>query len=355
MKIVYITFDDLSQNFAWTIHVTEIIKELTKRGHRIMLLLPYSDKRPGLDCDFKFFEPRKTDIGLFLRTVRSFKPDVIYMRGIHISLRPLFVKFVTGIPLVIEINGLIEDVVTRRLMKNVFGILVPLYLRYSDGCVTVSELFGKALRKKGARNVYVVGNGVDTNRFRPLNKQAARRQLNLDGKIGCFIGSFYPHHYLELLVEASKKRNLETRFVMVGDGPQKSLIQKLTEGMPNFVFKGQVSHDLVPLYIATSDFGILILKRMYKYYSPSPIKLYEYMACARPVVLATDIKELRDFVRERNVGLECGLDPDALATAICEIESKTEKFSSNASNAAADFTWANSARKLEEALCHISQ
>jgi len=69
-----------------------------------------------------------------------------------------------------------------------------------------------------------------------------------------------------------------------------------------------VEHDRIPEYIAAADVavapynpsGFRDMERYGFYFSP--IKIFEYMACGKPVV-TTDIEIVRDVIRESDCGL----------------------------------------------------
>ena len=52
MKVLYLTFDDLTIPFAWSVHVREVVNGLVDRGHEVRLVCP-AGRAPGVraDCD----------------------------------------------------------------------------------------------------------------------------------------------------------------------------------------------------------------------------------------------------------------------------------------------------------------
>ena len=97
------------------------------------------------------------------------------------------------------------------------------------------------------------------------------------------------------------------------------------------IFTGFVEHRMVPEYISAADVavapydptGFPEMERYGFYFSP--IKLFEYMACGKPVV-ATDIDIVRDIVRSDNCGLIVPPgDSEALAKGIITIAGSPEK------------------------------
>jgi glycosyltransferase involved in cell wall biosynthesis len=92
------------------------------------------------------------------------------------------------------------------------------------------------------------------------------------------------------------------KFLIVGDGIMKTkwiqLVNKLKIS-DKFIFTGRVPYEAVPLYINTSDICVTPKKPIKSGYSP--LKLYEYMACCKPVV-ATRTNGF-EIIEEYNAGI----------------------------------------------------
>ena len=71
---------------------------------------------------------------------------------------------------------------------------------------------------------------------------------------------------------------------------------------------------LIPDPLA-GDVGLYLLRRPDPRFGFSPIKLFEYMAAARPVLVGTDLPEIREFVRKHEIGEASDLDPGRIAAA----------------------------------------
>ena len=106
-------------------------------------------------------------------------------------------------------------------------------------------------------NGIVIPNGVDTNVFKPIDKEEARKKfgLPLDKKIVGFVGNLIEvkgADRLPAIVRELVKLRSDVFFLIVGDGP---LMKTLRERMPceNTRFTGRIQHDLMPLALNTMD------------------------------------------------------------------------------------------------------
>jgi glycosyltransferase involved in cell wall biosynthesis len=174
--------------------------------------------------------------------------------------------------------------------------------------VTISKYsFEKILKYYGveAAKVRIVPNGVDIEKFKPQEDQAALKQrFGLDDKpCVLFVGSLIPRKGLSFLVEAAKKivkEQAETKFVIVGDGPLKSQLVSSIESnnlSSNFTFLSNVKDaDLPALYNCADVFVLPSIQE------GQGIVLLEAQASAKPVV-AFNIGGVNEAVVNGETGL----------------------------------------------------
>ncbi|MBV6624856.1 MAG: glycosyltransferase family 4 protein [Rivularia sp. (in: Bacteria)] len=148
--------------------------------------------------------------------------------------------------------------------------------------------------------IIIVNNAVDIDFLNPELHEPKRVFSSFT--VG-FVGSLYAWSGLNLLLEViAELRNtgLDISLVVVGDGAMKAAWENLAETLgisENVAFIGRVPWQEVPQYIAGCDVGFsgqiqLQMGEMYL----SPMKLYEYMSMAKPVVASAfeDAKRLVD-------------------------------------------------------------
>lgn len=314
MRILYLTFDDLTAPYAWAVHVRAVVNGLVARGHPVRLVAP-GGRAPGVraPCDSVgsgMFHHLVGSLGAFLESGRAFGPDVLYVRGIHATVTPALAADRLRRPLVVEINGLLEEEAPSGWRRRAVRAAHRFTLARAARAVTVSPLLKEALSRRygmpGSR-IDVVPNGADTRLFFPRDREDARRELGLpsDRPIVVYVASFYPHHAVELLVAACAHAG--ARLVLVGGD---------FAGLPGVIAAGRVAHEKVPAYLAAADVCAYVLRAPHPEFGFSPLKVYESMAAGRPIAAATDQGEIRDFVNGEGVGIAVPLDREALAEAL---------------------------------------
>ena len=107
------------------------------------------------------------------------------------------------------------------------------------------------------------------------------------------------------MIEVANKTNV--KLICVGnftDELNKKEITDFLEENPskNVVFAGHLSHSKVVEYINMSRLGLSLLQPIPRYIHAVPIKLFEYMACGKPVV-ASNFPEIARVVKEADCGI----------------------------------------------------
>lgn len=197
--------------------------------------------------------------------------------------------------------------------------------RRADQVIVNSPGFIDHVSQRGARDVQLVSNGSDPRMFLAGEDGLAFRRLHKlgDGFIVLYAGAHGMSNDLEIVLQAAShlRSRGDISFVFLGDGKEKSaLMAKAVEmALPNVCFLAPIPKDEMPAALAAGNAGLAILKPISLYRTVYPNKVFDYMAAAKPVILAID-GVIRDVVEEANAGIAVPPgDPDALAEAVLQL------------------------------------
>ncbi len=201
------------------------------------------------------------------------------------------------VPLVGTFHTMVSDV-TRYVTKNewvkksaskMLWRAVSLFYRPFNVVTAPSHVTASLLEAHGVKNVQVVPNGIDLERFRSdLDSGVVKSLLSIgdDEDVVLVAGRLGFEKNVDVVVRAAKKilQTRKARFVVTGDGPARKSLEALavSEGVRHaFEFEGFVNKKALPHYFAAAD--VLVTASGFE---TQGLSVLEAMACATPVVAA---------------------------------------------------------------------
>jgi glycosyltransferase involved in cell wall biosynthesis len=387
MRILYITLENVSLHKGSVVHVKEVVNGLRKLGHRVGLIacsLNKSEKAEhfyNLNIIPSFMlrllmlkrQPHIASLLFLLIYLMRILPqyDVIYAREFHAVIIALLPRFIFGKKLVFEINGIANE--ERRLKRDSFlsHILVSfikgaekMATRYSEKVISVAPKIKLYLTQNfncPSRKIKVIANGVNTKQFCPIHDSRLlvewkkRLGIKSNDTVITYVGNLAPWQGIDDLIEISFRllsKNKNLKFLIVGEGVLKPHLLKkvLNSGYDgNIVFTGMLNHDDIPFLINLADICVAPLRVG----TGSPIKVFEYMACGKPVV-ASRIEGL-EFIEAEGAGrLTAPEDIMGLEGALNELIEEPQKRADMGQKgmqiARERFSWESRVAEIEELL-----
>ncbi len=235
---------------------------------------------------------------------------------------------------------------------RIFRFANRLAARTSDRIIGVSQEMVRCAQYAGAKeeNIVLIPNLVDLDSFRKI---AEVRNKRINKEFIClYVGALRPVKGVEYLIKAIpsiQKVFNKTKFFIVGDGPNRNKLEKMTQELrlSNYVeFVGNISWEKVLNYYEMAD--IFILPSLS---DPKPLVIPEAMA-AGLAVIGTKVDGIPEFVQEGYNGLLVSpANSEMLARAIIRLLCDTslrDIFSRNSLQTAKTFSWSENIRKFEE-------
>jgi len=267
------------------------------------------------------------------RQIEEFAPDLLITRRAHYDYCLDKIVRRSGTTYIAEVNGVLADEAAELTGGGVLPwerLRERAYLLGTSGAVCVTEEVRSDLRALGVshQRLGVVSNGVNADLFSPdvTPDAATSRWAAGFRRVYGYVGTLPPTHDTAGLLRAVAlvaKKQPDSAFLFVGPELADLLRQPAWDtGLATQIrCTGQVPHAEVPGHLASAH----ILWASFRNDYGSPLKLYEYLALGKPVVLAGK-GEAVNVVEESGCGATVPRgDAAALAAAATNLGSLTSE------------------------------
>ena len=314
----------------------EIVKQLAKRSYSIHVIVPTTNEKLTISktSQVHIICIRMKYLPLILPLARSillfflfpiyiiaFQPDFIIGEpdvSILSFIPTIILSRLKKIKLILDIRSVPVETVgfLGSMMHLWFTVSIMLARKYFDGITIITSLMRTEICSRFQINPKKVGvwtSGVSTRLFNPSKYISARsefkRKLGLTGKfVVLYHGIFSATRGLTQTIEAIrilKRTYPNTALLLLGRGPTipklRCLIRK--ENLQNnVIIHNPVDQAEVPKFISMCDVGIVPLPNNPYWRHQSPLKLLEYLAMEK-VVIVTDIPAHRVIIGENKCGI----------------------------------------------------
>lgn len=235
------------------------------------------------------------------------------------------------VPLVLELRDLWPDyllemgVLRPRALARAVLAWDRRLLGRAARLVTVTEPLREVLVQKGLppERVEVISNGVDPDEYfpatEPVPDEALRRRSG-EFLVG-YLGNFGAGQRLDVVLEAAGQLATSSpgiRFVLAGDGTDYRRIQQRVAQarLPNLTLLGTIPKPSTRAFYNACDACLVPLAPLPLFAHALPTKLFEIMACGRPVIASAG-GLVADALRRAGAGVTATPgDSTALAEAI---------------------------------------
>lgn len=192
---------------------------------------------------------------------------------------------------------------------------------------TVTNTQRQTLLRRGVapEKVLALPTGVEVGRFQQISREQARAQLGWDNRfVLLYAGTIGMAMGLGTVLEAAQmlRQRPDIQLVLVGEGAERAELQAQAErlGLTNVTFLGRQPSGLIPVFLAACDASLVYLRNLPVFQGALPTKMYEAMACGRPVVLGVDgeARYMAETEAQAAIFAQPG-DPEALARAVVRL------------------------------------
>lgn len=249
-------------------------------------------------------------LGAWLLSIAKWRPFVFELRDLW--------------PASIVTVGAMEPGLAIRFLEK-----LELFLyRRARVVVPVTHAFKDDLVSRGiqAEKIHVVRNGVDLDRFTPVDvSDEAKQEYGVAGRF--VVGYFGTHgmaHDLDNVLDAARSLQHDSRvaFLLVGDGAEKDRIAERVadEGISNVKLHGSVPKDAMPRLWRACDVSLVHLRDDPVFATVIPSKIFESFGVGKPMIIVQPAGEATEIVLSAGAGdhVPPG-DPERLAHAVAAL------------------------------------
>ncbi len=357
MKIIYYSphpTHDIVSEVGYATHQREVINALKALGHTVIPVIMGGTEKGNLSPagiaapknsfkawikklmprfiwtslkDFQLMQHDKYAAKMLEEAIIQHQPDLIYERSEYLQDKGVDVIKKYKIKYFLEINAPFAEE-----MKGFEGYSVWHNLAHkkeqhkndqADKIFVVSsalKFFIEKAYKVSPEKIIIQPNCINLEKVLvdPIKVDRLKNDFNLicQKTIG-FVGSIFPHHGVDILIDAFEivvLQKPEARLLIVGDGSilddlkKRAADKKLADKV---IFAGKQDHDEVFNFISLMDICVMAKSNWYG----SPIKIFEYGAMGKPVI-APDTIPVQDVMENKVHGLLVEMNKDEVAKAI---------------------------------------
>lgn len=324
MHLFYLSGSSIPSRSANAVHVMKMAQAFVENGVRVTLFARSGSNEASLS-DYQYFGVREDfeivkrrwppirGLGgvIFARSVAASvrlrpRPDMIY--GRHATSLAAIMNL--GISLRFEAHAPPEDMFKRAMFARLFAS------PYFDKLIVISDALKRyyleTFRTLHESGVIVAHDGADsiglTTATLKLVDLGERRRVG-------YVGHLYPGKGMEIIDQLSVRMPDVGFHVVGGTDEDVARWRARAAGRPNLHFYGHVPHSDVQGIVQQFDVVLAPYQRRVKVHGGrgdvanwmSPLKLFEYMAHGKPIIVS-DLPVLREIVEHRRNALLC--DPE---------------------------------------------
>ena len=229
-----------------------------------------------------------------MRITKTMRPDVIVNYAISTGLCALAIAKLKNIPFALHVIDALHTLVPYRWLRPLAYWMETILLRNSNATIYINQKLREYGLKHGANpsSAHTVNTGVDLDFFRStknkdINDMRAKWGIDQSDVVLIFVGWLYEFSGIDTIMRILPSMPQSLKLMVVGIGEMEDKLLALSKNLrlqKRVVFTGHQPYKNIPALISAADICLL-----YSTLNPTtrdilPIKVYEYLACSRPVL-----------------------------------------------------------------------
>ena len=250
--------------------------------------------------------------------IRAFNPRVQGWLAAKTSLKlkiPLIISLHTNYNQQIDQAKKNQNFFRYLKLKYAASKLEKFSLQNSNAVICVYQFIVPYAKKSGAKNIHVIYNKVNTEKFSPNVK----KKFDSDKPTILSVGRLIDQKNHRYLIEAMK--DTDARLLIIGDGPNfqvlTKMINKLELSKQIEIIK-KIPNEELPSYYTSCD----VYSQPMENLGGIPIPVLEAMACGLPIVMSKHSSEYTEIIDDAVMFVEN--NPESFSKAFSKIFSNPE-------------------------------
>jgi len=302
--VIVVGFNQLWKNEDHSIFSKQKIVNNISRfymGSKVTYIQPAFVKIPLLDYISFSFTARATIKNL----IKQYRPDiVISFTSIITSYWGMKISQEKNIPYIYYWTDVIHTLVPIKTLQPIAKLIERETIKGSSRVMAINEVLKDYTISIGAKpeHTVVLPGGINFDRFDPhIVSDHVREKYRISGEdfVLFFMGWIYDFSGLkEVIVGLSEESDIHLKLLIVGEGDYFHELQDLTHHLNlqnRVIFTGRRPYEEIPCLIASADVCLLPAYNNEIMRDIVPIKLYEYLAMAKPVICTKLPGVLKEF------------------------------------------------------------
>ena len=269
------------------------------------------------------------------RTLGEDDYDIVILYGVPtVGIQTWLSARKHGVPIVFRSIDISHQIVPSRLLVWPTRFVERVVYKGVDGISALTPHIGDYVQSYGvpASRISVLPAGVDIESFSPGPRNdvlLSRWGISPTDRVILFMGTIYRFSGLDQVIEDFPRlmsRHPNAKLLVVGKGEDADRLEILSERVgvgSNVVFTGVQDYELLPDFIRSSALCINPFRLNAITRDILPTKLFQYLACGRPLV-ATELPGTKPFLTGEEEGVVYRKLPD-IVDAIADLLDSPER------------------------------
>lgn len=262
----------------------------------------------------------------------------------------------SNIPIIHRTFDIIHELVLEKYLKNfIFKLEKYAYPKFNEVIANTPSMKHWA-EEMGSKNIIVIPQGVDSSIMKDLpTDKELQQKLNIsdDDKVVMYLGSILSHSGLEVILDSIPKilkEIPEFKLLVVGDGSHLTSLKHQAKKLgieEKIIFTGFVPYKEVPRYCSLAKLCINPFHVNDMTNKVSPVKIFDFLSCGKPVLVTPLDGLLHDFPKESKILIYANLDQfESQIISLLNDESLENFGRKGRDYVKANYTWENVANRF---------